>query len=116
MILWILNKKNIKNKFFSYITTCILTSAILILIFAWWSYKSDKILLNHYGYNFNGMNETEYYEHVSAENLVRVKNLEYSIKGIGWPLKAIMTFVFYFPYLLIAYFGNNLISHFRKSN
>jgi hypothetical protein len=49
------------------------------------------------------MNETEFYGKVLLENMDKVKSLETSIMGIGWPLKAILTFVFYSPYLLIIY-------------
>jgi len=46
----------------------------------------------------------------------RVKSLETSIMGIGWPLKAFMTFVFYTPFLLIVYFFSYLIGKNRAKN
>jgi hypothetical protein len=61
------------------------------------------MLLAYYGYNLDGMNETEYYSQVAGENMERVKSLETNIMGIGWPLKAIITFLIYIPYLFIVY-------------
>ena len=97
------NRTNIKYKFVSYLTIGVLLTALLTIIFAWWSYTSDLLLLKHYGYNIDGMNEAEFYGKVLPENLDKVKSLETSIMGIGWPLKAILIFVFYSPYLLIIY-------------
>ena len=81
-----------------------MTTASITLTFAWWADTSDQMLLEHYGYNFDAMNHTERFGKVSPDNMERVKSLEISIMGIGWPLKAIMTYVFYSPYLLIVYF------------
>ena len=74
-----------------------------LIPFAWWSYTSDLLLLKNYGYDIDGMNETEFYGKVLPENMDKVKSLEISIMGIGWPLKAILTFIFYSLYLLIVY-------------
>ena len=71
-------------------TIGILVTALLTLAFAWWSVTADEMLLAHYGYNIDGMNETEFYGKVAPENMERVKSLETSIMGIGWPLKAII--------------------------
>lgn len=49
------------------------------------------------------MNDKERFEKVSHGNIERVQSLETSIMGIGWPLKVILTYVFYSPYLLIVY-------------
>lgn len=50
------------------------------------------------------MNETEFYGKVLPGNMERVKSIETRIMGIDWPLKAVLTFIFYSPYLLIVYF------------
>lgn len=115
VIIWRLKKQNNKYSLFSYLAIGIFTTAIITLGFAWWADRSDKLLLAHYGYNIEGMNETEFYGHVSPENIKRVKKLEASISGIGWPLKAIMTFVFYLPYLLIIYLLSYLIERRKKA-
>lgn len=98
-----INKTKIKFKLITYLTLGLILTAIIAFVFAWWTYTSDLILLKHYGYNINGMDETEFYGKVLPENIDKVKSLETSIMGIGWPLKAIMTFIFYSPYLFIVY-------------
>lgn len=89
----------------SYYLINLVTLAILIVLFTWWNNKSDLILLKHYGYNINGMNHDEFYGNVSPKNIERVKNLETSIMGIGWPLKAIFGYIIFIPYLIFVYFG-----------
>lgn len=103
LLLRFINRTNIKYKFVSYLTIGVFLAALITIVFAWWAYISDLLLLKHYGYDIDGMNETEFYGKVLPENLDKVKSLETSIMGIGWPLKAIMIFVFYSPYLLIIY-------------
>jgi hypothetical protein len=61
------------------------------------------IFLSQYGYNFDAMNEAERFKEVASEKMERTKQLEIDYFGIGWPLKAIMAFAFYIPYLLIVY-------------
>jgi len=98
-----LNKLNVKYNFIVYLISAIIITSVLTLVLGWWAHYSDKLLLSHYGYNFNAMNDNERFENVSIENLDRVKNLEISMMGIGWPLKAIMSYLVYSPYLLIVY-------------
>ena len=88
---------------------------ILMMIFALWSYKSDLILLKHYGYNIDGMNDTEFYGNVSPENMEQVRSLETSIMGIGWPLKAIFGYLIFIPYLIFVYSGKMLIKRLKKN-
>ena len=109
-IVWRLNRLNVRYKFIIYLTICILTTAIIALTFGWWADTSDQILLKHYGYNFDAMNDTERFGSVSSDNIERVKNLEKSIMGVGWQLKVIITYVFYSPYLLIVYLVTYLFS------
>lgn len=97
------NKFNIRFKFIIYLIIGLITSALIMFAFAWWTSKSDFILLKYYGYNIDGMNEAEYYGKVLPENMDKVKNIETSIMGIGWPLKAIMGFPFYIPYLFVVF-------------
>ncbi|MCO5239536.1 MAG: hypothetical protein M9904_05725 [Chitinophagaceae bacterium] len=87
-----------------------MTTAIIALTFGWWADTSDQMLLKHYGYNFDAMNDTERFGNVSSDNIERVKNLEKSIMGVGWQLKVIITYVFYSPYLLIVYLVAYLFS------
>ena len=103
LILRQINKTKIKFKFITYLVFSLIFTAIIVFIFAYWTYISNLILLDHYGYDSEGMNETEFYGKVLPENMNRVKSLETSVTGIGWPLKAILTFLFYSPYLLVIY-------------
>ncbi len=82
--------------------------------FAWWADYSDQLLMSHYGYDFDAMNDTERFQNVENENLEKVQQLEIGIFGIGWPLKAIMSFVFYSPYLLIVYISGQLIRRTKR--
>ncbi|UFH36337.1 hypothetical protein [Flavobacterium acetivorans] len=96
-------KLNLNNKFIIYLISGIIITAFLTLTIGWWSTFSNKILLSHYGYNFNAMNDVERFENVGLENLDRVKQLEINILGIGWPLKAYTVYTIYSPYLIIVY-------------
>jgi len=113
LLLRFINRTNIKYKFITYLTIGFVITLSIMFGFAWWSYKSDLILLKQYGYNIDGMNEKEFYGKVLPENIDKVKSLQTSIMGIGWPLKAILMFSFYSPYLLIIFGANYLIR--RKS-
>jgi amino acid transporter len=94
----------IRYKFLTYLTIGLFLNAVIVLVFAWWSYTSDLMLLEHYGYNIDGMNEAEFYGNVIPENMDKVKSIQRSIMGIGWPLKAIFAFVFCSPWIIIVYF------------
>jgi hypothetical protein len=108
-ILIILKRFNTKRNLIIYSLISLFLLAGLIWIFAWWSDKSDMILLDHFGYNYNGFNNTERFQNVAPENLDKVTRLEKSIMGIGWPLKAIFGFIMTIPYLIFVYFGKVLI-------
>ena len=82
---------------------------VLMLIFAWWRHESDLILLKHFGYNIDGMSETEFFGNVLPENMDKVKRLETSVMGIGWPVKAIFGYVMTIPYLIFVYIGKVLV-------
>jgi hypothetical protein len=94
----------IRYKFLTYLTIGLFLNAVIVLVFAWWSYTSDLMLLEHYGYDIDGMNETEFYGNVIPENMDKVKSIQRSIMGIGWPLKAIFAFVFCSPWIIVVYF------------
>jgi hypothetical protein len=87
----------------------IVVGTVIIFVFSWWTTTSDEMLLSYYGYVFDALNKTERYANVLPENINQVKNIETSLSGIGWPLKAIFAFVFYLPYLFIVYFVNYII-------
>ncbi len=99
----LLNQTNLKFKFAIFVILSLILTAIITFVFAWWAYISDLIMLKHYGYDLDGMNETEFYGNVLPEHMEKVKSLEMNIMGIGWPLKAILTWVYYSPYLLLVF-------------
>lgn len=109
-----LNKVNINYKFITYLIIGIVTTALLTITFAWWSATSNKMLLAHYGYNIDGMNESEIYGKVDPENMEQVKSLKTSVMGIGWPLKAIIMYVVCFFYILIIYFVNKPMQMYKR--
>ena len=111
-IIFGLNKLNLKYKFLLYLFSGIIITSILTFLLAFWSDWSNKILLSHYGYDFDAMNDVERYRNVTKENLGKVKGLEISMMGIGWPLKAFMVYSIYSPYLLIVY----IVTYFYKKN
>jgi hypothetical protein len=47
----------------------LLVLGVLMLIFAWWSHEPDLILLKYFGYNIDGMGETEFFRNVLPENI-----------------------------------------------
>ena len=105
----VFRKSNVKCPYIYYFLTGLLFLSVIICFFAWWGDKSSFILLEYYGYNIEGMSEIERYEKILPENIERVKKIENSIMGIGWPLKAIFGFLIFAPYLLIVYIGNKMI-------
>jgi hypothetical protein len=104
LLLRIIKTTKIRYKFLAYLTIGLFLNAVIVLVFAWWSYTSDLMLLEHYGYDIDGMNETEFYGNVIPENMDKVKSIQRSIMGIGWPLKAIFAFVFCSPWIIVVYF------------
>lgn len=103
----------LKFDFLIYLILGLLITAGITWSFAWWADTSDRLLMSHYGYDFDAMNETERFGEVADENMERVKQLEIGYFGIGWPLQAIMTFIFYSPYLLIVYFIGQMITRMK---
>ncbi|MDT3738834.1 MAG: hypothetical protein RO257_04960 [Candidatus Kapabacteria bacterium] len=115
LLLIILNRLKAKRTLILYSMISLFVHGILAMIFAWYSYESDLILLKHYGYNMDGMSETEFYRNVSPENMEQVKSLETSIMGIGWPIKAIFGYLIFIPYLIFVYIGKTLIKKLKKN-
>lgn len=106
LILKQLYKRKVKNNFIPYLLFSLISTFLLILIIGWWSHFSTQLLLSHYGYDFDAMNNMERFQNVALKNLDKVKTLRTKMLGIGWPLKAYMSYLFYSPYLLIVYFSS----------
>jgi len=102
----------LRYKFIIYLLVGLAVTALFLLFFSWWNYASDLILLRYYGYNLEGMTDTESYKNVLPINKENVKSILLGVKGIGWTLKGILAYIFYIPYLLIAY----ALSYFLKKN
>ena len=116
LLIRFIQRSKMKYAFVSYLIIAVILSAFLITLFAWWTDTSDLLLLKYYGYNIDGMNATEFYGNVLPENLNRVKSLEKSIMGIGWPLKAILFFACFLPYLFFVYGVTYLIGKKTQSS
>ncbi|HEY0740458.1 MAG TPA: hypothetical protein VGD40_03315 [Chryseosolibacter sp.] len=113
-ILIALRRFDVKRyKFLVYLTFGLIITSLITLTFGWWSDTGNEMLLDHYGYDFDAMNDTEKFANVSSENLERVKSLEISRMGIGWPIKVMMTLAMYSPYILIVYLVAYLIQKAR---
>lgn len=94
----------LKFKFLIYLILGLIITAGITCTFAWWVDTSQRLLLNHYGYDLDAMSEAERFHKVADKNMKRVKEREIGYFGVGWPLQAMITFIFYVPYLLIVYF------------
>jgi hypothetical protein len=114
VILVRLNRQNTKHKLAAFLILAFITTSIMTLALAWWGNISTKILLSHYGYDFDAMSDIERYANVSEENIERVKQLEISMMGIGWPLKAFMTYTVYSPYLVVVYLVSYVVLRYRR--
>lgn len=111
-ILKMLRKRNVEYLFISYLLSTFLVTSLLIILLAWWGDYSNKILLYWYGYDFDAMNFSERCKNVAEEDLIKVKQLNKRLNGIGWPVKAILVYIYYLPYLLLVYIVSYI---FRKS-
>ena len=114
LLLTILKKSNHRSYSIIYFMIGIILSGLIIWLFAWWTDISNSILLKHYGCNVLGINTTELYKNVMPSDLERVWNIENSMMGIGWPLKAIFGFIIFIPYLCVVFIVSKIIEK-RKS-
>ena len=65
-----------KYTFWKFLFWGMIFTICISFLFAWWSSYSDQLLLSHYGYNHDAMNETERYGAITKENLDKVKKIE----------------------------------------
>lgn len=114
-ILVVLKRLKTRRPLILYSIFSLILLGVIILFFAWWSYKSDLLLLKHYGYNIDGMNYSEFYGNVAPENMENVKSIETSVMGIGWQLKAFFGYLMFIPYLIIVYIGHIILERVKRS-
>jgi len=98
-IILFLRLRKAKYSFLLYLFFGLLFTAILFITIGWWGAISNELLLNHYGYIIDNMDSSN----VHPENLEKVKSLEHSHFGIGWPAKIYMEYIHYAPYILGIY-------------
>ena len=98
-----LERGRFQKSFILYIILGIAVTFILVVIMGWWSDFSNELLLSHYGYDFDAMNATDRFKNVASEHLAEVKRLQTNRLGIGWPLKAMLAYLFFSPILLLLY-------------
>ncbi|MFZ1664934.1 MAG: hypothetical protein WBO28_01710 [Flavobacteriales bacterium] len=110
VILYALKKQDGKYRIVTFLGIGIIISASLTMTYSWWMDASKQLLLQHYGYDYAADNDSTRLANVGPTDIDRVKSLERGLLGIGWPLKAMMMYVVYFPYLMIVY----LISYFIR--
>lgn len=114
LILIKLHKQNSNYSFAIYLILSAVTTFILVLVLAWWSHYSCQLLLSHFGYDNDAWSDLEKFKNITSENLNKVKEIDKSRMGIGWPLKAFIFYPFYFLYLLIVYVTNNFIKNLKQ--
>lgn len=102
-LLILLKKLKTKHNFLLYVFISLLILGMVIIFFAWWSDFSSFLLMKHYGYSLDGMDEAEFYKNVLPQNVERVQQLQRKIMGIGWSLKAMFGFVMVLPYVIVVY-------------
>jgi hypothetical protein len=107
--------KEVKTKYIylKFLCCVLIICFFLSVLCAFWKDYSSEILLrsyNAYELNLDSGTEQVEYKNVKAENLERVKQLEQTIMGIGWPLRAIFIFVFsILPVFFLTFLINEII-------
>ena len=99
-----IDNSSIRYRLLAYLFIALIYNALFSILFAWWNDESKIVLLDYYHawiYNPDSGGFQIEYDNVKPENLVIVKNLEKSVMGIGWPLRAIFMFVFSIPLLFV---------------
>ena len=81
----------------------LLCCVVLVITLCWWSDAYPGFRLAAMGFDINGMTDAERLRQVAPEQQLEARELYLSRFGIGWPLKAIITVIFYaVPYALLV--------------
>ena len=81
-----------------------IVDGIFLLMFFGMDDYSTKWLMEYYGYNLDGMSESECYRNVELGDRVMVEGMLSHIMGIGWPLRAVFAYVLIIPFQIILSF------------
>lgn len=81
-----------------------IVDGILLLMFFGMDDYSTKWLMEYYGYDLDGMSESECYRNVEPGDMVMVEGMLSHIMGIGWPLRAVFAYVLIIPFQIILSF------------
>lgn len=101
--------KQTGKQFLTYLLIGSSLSTVVIIIFSWWGNYSTYLLLEYYGFNLDALSIEGQIENVKAEHIDYVNRLFDSLSSVGWPLTAMFSSVFYFPYFLSVYYVGNVV-------
>ena len=93
-----------KKYLVSLILAFFIVDGILLLMFFGMDDYSTKWLMEYYGYNNDGMCESECFQNVKPGDRVMVEGMSSHIMGIGWPLRAVFAYVLIIPFQIILSF------------
>ena len=99
----VFSKIELRFKFIWYLLVTIFITSGFTIVFAWWADYSNNLLLSYYGYDSVTMGNTNRFADVLPKDKERVQQLLISVRGIGWPLKAMMLYPMIVSYLAIIY-------------
>lgn len=105
--------KNKKHSIFLILSIFVVDGIFLLLYFGLDDY-STKWLMEYYGYNNDGMCESECYQNVKPSDRVMVEHMLTHIMGIGWPLTAVFAYVLLIPFqIVISFIEYYVIRHIK---
>lgn len=81
-----------------------IVDGVLLLVYFGWDDYSTKWLMEYYGYDLDGMSESECYRNVKPDDRGMVEGMSSHIMGIGWPLRAVFAYVLIIPFQIILSF------------
>ena len=93
-----------KKYLVSLILAFFIVDGILLLMFFGMDDYSTKWLMEYYGYNNDGMCESECFQNVKPGDRVMVEGMSSHIMGIGWPLRAVFAYVLIIAFQIILSF------------
>lgn len=99
-----------------FVVTTMIFSGILCLTLLWWDDASTWWLMEYYGWDPNGMCDSEYYQNVAECDRARVQKLWNHNMGVGWPVKAFLAYLFLLPLqLILSAMVFFIIKHYRTN-